>query len=63
MAAVAASSRRLLLIEHVQWDEGEASVVLRALSGPIACGAKEPAGAAFHEAVLRQQGLLGARCC
>jgi hypothetical protein len=50
--------RRILLIEHYE-VEASALGVVSAVAGPVARGGKEPAGAAFHETVLRQRGLLG----
>lgn len=65
MANGGSSRQRLPLLEHFEVVAEEFGMV-RSLSGPVSCGDKEPAGKAFHEAVLRQAGLLGARaraCC
>ncbi|GBF99777.1 hypothetical protein Rsub_12217 [Raphidocelis subcapitata] len=43
------------LIEH---DDSADLGVVRAVSGPLPSGAKEPVGIAFHTAALRQAGLL-----
>jgi len=34
--------------------------MVRAMSGPLKIGHKEPAGHLFHTAVLKQSGLFGA---
>jgi hypothetical protein len=49
-----------LMLEYYEVEEGSLGVAC-ALAGPQPSGSKEPAGAAFHEMVLRQQGLLGER--
>ena len=47
----------------LEWDEAlrpeGGKLLLRPCAGPLSISYKEPAGVAFQNAILRQQGLLG----